>query len=115
MGRREDLTILSNPSNLAQVRTAVETLGKLGGFDQKERAAMVLAVDEALTNVIRHAYGGVLDKEIKICIEELNEVDDRQGLSIRIRDFGKALEDFDGGFGVPHGDAFGDQAVDFGV
>ena len=92
MGRREDLTILSDPANLAQVRAAVETLGKLTGFDQKECAAMALAVDEALTNVIRHAYGGSLDKEIKICIEELNEVDDRQGLLICIRDFGKAVD-----------------------
>ena len=92
MGHREDLTIFSDPANLAKVRVAVETGGKLTGFDQKECAAMALAVDEALTNVIRHAYGGALDKEIKIAIEELNEVDDHQGLLICIRDFGKAVD-----------------------
>ena len=92
MGRCENLTILSAPANLAKVRVAIETGGKQVGFDQKECAAMALAVDEALTNVIRHAYGGVLDKEIKIAIEQLNEVDDRRGLLICIRDFGKALD-----------------------
>ncbi|NIA07642.1 MAG: ATP-binding protein [Actinobacteria bacterium] len=92
MGRCENLTILSDPANLAKVRVAVETGGKQVGFDQKECAAMALATDEALTNVIRHAYGGVLGKEIKIVIEQLNEADDRQGLSICIRDFGKAVD-----------------------
>ena len=92
MGRCENLTILSDPANLATVRVAVETGGKQVGFDQKECAAMALAVDEALTNVIRHAYDGLLDKEIKISIEHLNEVDDHQGLLICIRDFGKAVD-----------------------
>ena len=92
MGHCENLTILSDPANLATVRVAIETGGKQVGFDQKECAAMALAVDEALTNVIRHAYGGVLDKEIKIAIEQLNEVDDRGGLLICIRDFGKAVD-----------------------
>ena len=60
MGRCENLTILSDPANLAKVRVAIETGGKQVGFDQKECAAMALAVDEALTNVIRHAYDGLL-------------------------------------------------------
>lgn len=92
MGRCEKLTILSDPANLATVRVAIETGGKQVGFDQKECAAMALAVDEALANVIKHAYGGVLDKEIKIAIEQLNEVDDSRGLMICIRDFGKAVD-----------------------
>ena len=92
MAQCENLTILSDPANLAQVRVAVETGGKQVGFDQKECAAMALAVDEALTNVIRHAYGGILTKEIKIAIEQLNEVEDRRGILICIRDFGKSVD-----------------------
>jgi len=92
MGRCENLTILSDPANLAKVRAAVETKGKRAGFDQKDCAAMALAVDEALTNVIRHAYGGAADKKIEISIEELNEANNCQGLMICIRDFGKAVD-----------------------
>ena len=92
MGRRENLVILSNPANLAQVRVSVESIGKQAGFDKKDCDAMALAVDEALTNVIRHAYGGSLDKKIEIGIEELNEENDRQGFMICIRDFGKTVD-----------------------
>ena len=92
MGRGENLTILSDPANLAQVRVAVETKGKQAGFDKKNCDAMALAVDEALTNVIKHAYGGARDKKIEISIEELNETNNYQGLMIRIRDFGKTVD-----------------------
>jgi len=53
---------------------------------------MALAVDEALANVIKHAYGGAADKKIEIEIEELNEEVKEQGLKVSIRDFGKAVE-----------------------
>ena len=92
MGRCENLVILSDTANLVQVRVVVETLGKESGFNQKECAAMALAVDEALTNVIRHAYGGEPNKKIEIGIEELNETDNHQGLKIYIRDFGKTVD-----------------------
>ena len=92
MGRCENLVILSDTANLVQVRVVVETLGKESGFNQKECAAMALAVDEALTNVIRHAYGGEPNKKIEIGIEELNETDNHQGLKICIRDFGKTVD-----------------------
>ena len=97
MGHCENLTILSDPANLAKVRVVVESGGRQAGFDQKECAAMALAVDEALTNVIRHAYGGHLDKKIEIGIEQLNEIKDRRGILICIRDFGKRFESGDAG------------------
>ena len=89
MGHHEKLTILSEPANLAKVRLVVEAGGKEAGFDQKACAAMALAVDEALTNVIRHAYDNKPDKKIEVNIERVNETNDRQGLMISIRDFGK--------------------------
>ena len=86
------MLIQSDTANLAQVRVVVETLGTECGFDQKECAAMALAVDEALTNVIRHAYGGEPNKKIEIAIEQLNATNDQQGLRICIRDFGKTVD-----------------------
>ena len=86
------LTILSNPADLAKVRKAVETGAQRAGFNRKQCHAVALAVDEALANVIKHAYGGAQDKRIDIDIEELNAQADSQGLMISIRDFGKTVD-----------------------
>ena len=48
----------SQPRFLQMIRAAVGELGAAYGFPAADCRAMVLAVDEALTNVIRHAYGG---------------------------------------------------------
>ena len=88
----ENLIIHSDPVELRQVRSAIEDGGARVGFDKKDCHAMALAVDEALANVIKHAYGGAPDKKIEIEIEELNGGSEEQGLRINIRDFGKAVE-----------------------
>ena len=92
MGRCESLTIRSNPVELRQVRSAIEAGCTRVGFDKKDCHAIGLAVDEALANVIKHAYGGARDKKIEIEIEELNEEVKQQGLKVSIRDFGKTVE-----------------------
>lgn len=46
------------PDDLGKIRTTLEGYLAASGFDEKERGRIVLAVDEALTNVIRHAYAG---------------------------------------------------------
>ncbi len=92
MGRRKKLRIHSDPIELRQVRSAIEAGGTRVGFNKKDCHAMALAVDEALANVIKHAYGGARDKKIEIEIEELNEEVKQQGLKVNIRDFGKAVE-----------------------
>ena len=48
----------SDPQLLAVVRGAVEHLTGVLGFCAPECGAVVRAVDEALTNIIRHAYHG---------------------------------------------------------
>ena len=92
MRRCENLSIESNPVELRKVRTAIETQGGRVGFNKRDCHAMALAVDEALANVIKHAYGGARDKKIDIEIEELNGEVEEQGLKVSIRDFGKAVE-----------------------
>jgi anti-sigma regulatory factor (Ser/Thr protein kinase) len=57
------------------------------GFDVQEADKLVLAVDEACTNVIRHAYGGRLDGRITI---SFTTGGDR--LEIAIRDFGPGAD-----------------------
>lgn len=87
-----NLIIRSDPIELRKVRSAVEAGGTRVGFSKKDCHAMALAVDEALANVIKHAYGGAHDKKIEIEIQELSSQAGQQGLKVDIRDFGKAVE-----------------------
>ena len=87
-----NLIINSDPVELRQVRSAIEAAGSRVGFDKKDCHAMALAVDEALANVIKHAYCGACDKKIEIDLEELSSETGEEGLKISIRDFGKAVE-----------------------
>ncbi len=48
------------------VRSAVGQLAGLCGFEEEEVQFIILAVDEACSNVIRHAYEGRTDGEIRL-------------------------------------------------
>lgn len=61
-----ELRFRSCPTNLAAVRGCVESLAASAGFGEDWRFRIVLAVDEALANVIRHGYGGRNDGEIRL-------------------------------------------------
>lgn len=86
-----DLRIRSEPSELAQVRACVHEKAELIGFDENAIGEIMLAVDEALANVIRHGYGGACDRPIEIRIERTQD-GDRPGLVFTIRDFGRQVD-----------------------
>ncbi len=77
------LDILSDSARLAPARRAVEAFSTSCGFDEKTVGEVGLCVNEALANIIRHAYHGRSDRPIRI---EANF--DRDLLSISIRDWG---------------------------
>ena len=52
------LELQSNPEALCLVRAAVERAAEVMHFQDAETRAIVRSVDEALANVMRHAYGG---------------------------------------------------------
>jgi anti-sigma regulatory factor (Ser/Thr protein kinase) len=56
----------SHPRFLCVVRAAVEELGLVYGLPEEDCRAITLAVDEALANVIRHAYHGKSDRAIEV-------------------------------------------------
>jgi len=60
------LHIRSTPAHLPVVRAAVEKACLLIGLDESLTGAVVLSVDEALTNIIRHAYDNAADQPIEI-------------------------------------------------
>jgi anti-sigma regulatory factor (Ser/Thr protein kinase) len=73
----------SHPRYLPVVRATVEQLAAMVGWDEGECRAITLAIDEALTNVIRHAYHGRTDGRIELeCHAGTDE------LEFRIQDTG---------------------------
>ena len=53
-----ELKVDSHPANLAPVRKAIERFATDNGFDEKSVAEVGLVVNEAMANIIRHAYPG---------------------------------------------------------
>ena len=81
------LDIPSDPAALFLVRGVVERLSERMGFAAEETGRMVLAVDEACTNVIRHAYGDRTNERIVLTFEATGE-----HLEILVRDFGPGAD-----------------------
>jgi serine/threonine-protein kinase RsbW len=104
----------SNPEMLCVVRNALSELTAKLGFSEAECRAVVLAVDEALTNIIRHAYHGNPEQPIQASFRRIHEPEDDQSgeaLEIVLEDngvtanpekmCGRALEDVrPGGLGL---------------
>ena len=65
---REELSIRSSTEFLSQVRRVVTDCLDGSGFTRPELTRLVLAVDEAVTNVIEHAYAQDLEGESTIAI-----------------------------------------------
>jgi len=88
-----ELRICANPDYLSVARATVRQIAQVFGLEEDKAESVTLSVVEALTNVIRHSYGGPCDKPI---IVRLNKIDygseNRPALEIVIRDFGKQVE-----------------------
>ncbi|MHC4534511.1 MAG: ATP-binding protein [Planctomycetota bacterium] len=88
-----ELHMCANPDYLRVVRTAARDVAQAIGLKDDEIEKITLAVVEALTNVIRHSYGGPCDKPIIVKFNEINYPDAKKaGLEIVIRDFGKQVD-----------------------
>jgi serine/threonine-protein kinase RsbW len=60
------MKLVSDARMLAVVRGTVEQLAATLGFEDAECQKVTLAIDEALSNVIRHAYGNEDNHEIEL-------------------------------------------------
>ena len=56
----------SHPRFLSVIRAAVGQLGMVCGLTEESSREITLAVDEALANIIRHAYKNLYDQEIEL-------------------------------------------------
>ena len=88
-----ELRMQANPDYLCVGRTVVRQAAGLFGLDEDEAESITLGVVEALTNVIRHSYGGPCDKPIIIDLNKICHGDDgKSAIEIVIRDFGKQVD-----------------------
>jgi len=85
------LSILSTPAHLPIVRAALEKMCEAIGFDPEAVGKIILSADEALTNIIKHAYRGADDRPIDIELAPLGE-ESLRGLRICIRDYGEHVD-----------------------
>lgn len=60
------LQVPSSTENLAMIRDFVTSVGEQAGMTAPKVAQLELAVDEACANVIEHAYGKDMTKEVSV-------------------------------------------------
>jgi anti-sigma regulatory factor (Ser/Thr protein kinase) len=85
----------SSPESLCVVRGAVAQLTERLGFPEPECRAVVLALDEALTNVIRHAYAGHPERPIEVSFRRIRAPwrgASREALEIVLVDQGRKID-----------------------
>lgn len=86
MAKKISKTIPSRTDQLLEVRDFVSEAARQFGFAEEDVANIVLAVDEACTNIIKHAYQYAPDKEILIAILRTDGT-----FEVRIKDRGKSF------------------------
>ena len=85
--RKFMLQVPSSTENLALIREFVGSTAQQAGLSAKEAAGLEMAVDEACANVIEHAYGHDVSKEVVVRVT----LDD-ETLSIDIEDTGSGFD-----------------------
>jgi serine/threonine-protein kinase RsbW len=89
------LAVYSNPRWLSVVRGAVERLTETLGFPAVQCRSITRAVDEALTNIVRHSYGNRLDQPIALYFRSAKRCQHGEivgGLEILLCDRGRAFD-----------------------
>lgn len=89
------LALYSNPRWLSAVRGAVERLTETLGFPAVQCRSITRAVDEALSNIVRHSYGNRLDKPIVMYFRKAQRRQDgevQRGFEILLCDRGPAVD-----------------------
>jgi serine/threonine-protein kinase RsbW len=83
----------SDPGMLCVVRGAMERLTEAFGFSEPEVRSVTRAVDEALTNIMRHSYGGALNRRIELsCLRIAKRRSaNGDGFEVRLVDYGPKI------------------------
>ncbi|MGQ9805470.1 MAG: ATP-binding protein [Chlorobiales bacterium] len=82
-----ELTIQSSVDQLEKIRNFISKAAQAFGFEESESYKIVLAVDEACSNIIRHGYGKNADEKLHIVIQT---ADNR--FTVTVNDNGKSYD-----------------------
>jgi serine/threonine-protein kinase RsbW len=82
-----ELRFPSDTSYLGLVREISRKMCEALGFDEATSGRVALAVDEATTNVMEHAYHGAVDQEVEVRFS-----DHEEALEVLILDTGSTVE-----------------------
>jgi len=83
----KELIVKSKTENLSAIRDFISSNASTAGIKKEMIENIMLAVDEACTNIIKHAYKSFSDGEIKIQLKY-----NSKKITILIIDFGKSFD-----------------------
>jgi len=86
-----NLELVSNPIYLCGVREMIAQSARRIGFSDQSSSQIALAVDEALTNIMKHGYQRRLDGRIWLKLRPFTDPKG-QGLEIVIEDLARQVE-----------------------
>jgi serine/threonine-protein kinase RsbW len=90
-----NIKLRSHPRLLCVLRGAMEPLLEELGFSQEECRSIIRAIDEAVSNIMRHSYGGRLDRPIEVSCRSLRRRSHGkggQGVEFLLFDRGPAVD-----------------------
>jgi len=82
-----EIIIPAKPQFLKIIRSAVSSICEVSGLCEEDLNNVILAVDEACSNIIKHAYGGPTSQPIHVKINVC-----KSKFEIFLRDFGKKAD-----------------------
>ena len=83
---KKQIEFSSHTGNLALMRNYVRRFLEAFPFSERQRTLMILGVDEACTNIIRHAYHRRDDQLICLSLEGRNGC-----VCLKLRDYGEKV------------------------
>jgi serine/threonine-protein kinase RsbW len=88
-----EMEFQSDPQMLSVIRATAERFAEMVGFSEGEQRCIVRALDEALSNIIRHCYSGRTDQPIAVRFRPLPvELGKKGGLEIVLTDEGPPMD-----------------------
>ncbi len=87
MPAEQELCVSSNLVNLVQISDYVANRAALAGLDEESTFDVQMAVDEACTNSIQHAYNGDAHGELRVCCYL-----DGRDFVVEVTDYGQTFD-----------------------
>lgn len=88
-----EMRIPARAECLCVVRSAFQKMAEVAGFCCEEGERLTLALEEALTNAIRHSYGGPCEQPIVVTMRwRVGQASAGDALEVVVRDFGKQVD-----------------------